>query len=108
MVAAEVVSPARAFPLSLCGALLLSTLLYVAPLAAAVATVGGWEDWKAGQFVDISAQIKCIFIGAALTYSMSVQSWGNVKSLRTTQLQAHRVDRCCVDHQYDSCELKRD
>uniref|UniRef100_A0A7S4F166 Cationic amino acid transporter C-terminal domain-containing protein n=3 Tax=Chrysotila carterae TaxID=13221 RepID=A0A7S4F166_CHRCT len=88
MVAAEVVSPARAFPLSLCGALLLSTLLYVAPLAAAVATVGGWEDWKAGQFVDISAQIGGPYLSAALAAAGVVSMCGVMCTLLCTTSRA--------------------
>ena len=50
MLAAEVVDPHVAYPRALYGTLALTTALYVAPLAACVAAVGGWHDWREGQF----------------------------------------------------------
>ena len=47
MVAAEVRSPRSAYPRALWGTLILTTLLYVLPLAAALATAGHWETWYA-------------------------------------------------------------
>ena len=76
MVAAEVALPLRAYPRALWGTLALTTALYVLPLGACVATVGGWEEWDAGQFTILGRQLGGPLLASALTASSIVSMMG--------------------------------
>lgn len=72
MVAAEVADAPRTYPRALGGALVLTTLSYLLPLAACASVVGPdqWVKWSEGQFELIGSKIG----GASLEYALLAAS----------------------------------
>ena len=53
----EIERPERTIPLALAIVTPLAILSYALPLVAALATVGGWESWRAGELTRVGAEL---------------------------------------------------
>ena len=67
MVAAEVADGRRTYPRAFKGSLLLSTLLYVLPLAACAAADHDWSEWREGHFSNLGIEFGGPLLGFAMT-----------------------------------------
>jgi len=88
MVAAEVRSPRSAYPRALWGTLILTTLLYVLPLAAALATATHWETWEPGQYAALGAELGGPWLEFALAAASVVSMVGVLCTLLCTSSRA--------------------
>ena len=88
MMAAEVSDGKRTFPKALSGALLLTTAMYVLPLAFCAAAVGNWDEWREGQFPKLALQLSGPFLSSTLTATSIVSMVGVLCTLMCTTSRA--------------------
>jgi amino acid transporter len=88
--AGEVKNPGRTFPLSLILAVLLVTLLYVLPVAAALGVTSNWREWNTDTFTisHVASQIAGPWLGALISFGIMWSLWSlfNSQLLYTSRL----------------------
>ena len=88
MVAAEVVDGRRTFPRALTYAMLLTTLVYLLPLAACTSADRAWRLWGEGQFEILAQDFGGTALGGALLCSSIVSMVGVMCTLVMTSSRA--------------------